>query len=151
PRAGVPTTGLVRWGGEGAGMTKLTGFLPPALARPVSVIGAVLLLIAAMLPWATFLLNDGAYPDKATLQFFDAPFELPGFRWQLFLFGAAALIAIFAPTPGKSRVLRAIGWGGLAMSVITGIFIVGDGGGIRAITSADGNFAFGALVGLVGG
>ena len=132
-------------------MTKLTGVLPPALARPVSVIGGVLLLIAAMLPWATFLLNDGAYPDKATLQFFDAPFELTGFRWQVLLFGAAALIAVFAPTPGKSRVLRAIGWGSMAMSVITAIFIVGDGGGLGAITSADGNFAFGAIVGLVGG
>jgi len=132
-------------------MSRLTGFLPPALARPFAVIGGVLLLIAAMLPWATFLLNDGAYPDKATLQFFDAPLELTGYRWNVLLFGAAAIIATFAPTPGKARVLRALGWGGLAISAISSIFIAGKGGGLGAITAVDGNYAFGGIVGVIGG
>ncbi len=132
-------------------MTKVTGFLPPALARPFAVLGGVLFLVAAMLPWATFLLNDGAFPEKATLQFFDAPFELGGYRWHLLLFGVLALIAMFAPTPGKARVLRALGWGGLAISAITAIFIAGKGGGIGAITSADGNVALGSIVGIAAG
>jgi len=132
-------------------MTKLTGFLPPALARPFAALGGVLFLIGAMLPWATFLLNDGPYPDKATLQFFDAPLELTGYRWNLLLFGVFALIATFAPTPAKARVLRAFGWGGLVISAITAIFIVGKGGGLGAITSADGNVAFGSIVGIIGG
>jgi branched-chain amino acid transport system permease protein len=132
-------------------MSRLTGFLPPALARPFTVIGGVLLLIAAMLPWATFLLNDGPYPDKATLQFFDAPLELTGYRWNVLLVGAAAIIATFAPTPGKARVLRALGWGGLAISAVSAVFIAGKGGGLGAITATDGNYAFGSIVGIVGG
>src|ERR1044072_640232 len=132
-------------------MTKLTGFLPPALARPFVVLGGVLFLIGAMLPWATFLLNDGPYPDKAKLQFFDAPLELTGYRWNVLLFGVAAIIATFAPTPAKARVLRALGWGGLAISAITSIFIAGKGGGLGAITASDGNYAFGGIVGIVGG
>jgi branched-chain amino acid transport system permease protein len=132
-------------------MTKLTGFLPPALARPFAALGGLLFLVAAMLPWATFLLNDGAFPEKATLQYFDAPFELGGYRWHVLLFGALALIATFAPTPGKARVLRALGWGGLAISAITAIFIAGKGGGIGAITAADGNTAYGSIVGILAG
>jgi branched-chain amino acid transport system permease protein len=132
-------------------MTKLTGFLPPALARPFAQLGGLLFLAAALLPWATFLLNDGAYPDKATLQFFDAPFELTGYRWHLLVFGALVLIASVAPTPGKARVLRALGWGGLTISAITAIFIAGKGGGVGAITAADGNIALGSIVGVLGG
>ncbi|HEY0451652.1 branched-chain amino acid ABC transporter permease [Actinophytocola sp.] len=132
-------------------MTRFTGFLPPALARPFSVVGGVLFLIAAMLPWATFLLNDGPYPEKATLQFFDAPFELTGFRWHLLVFGIAVLVAAFVPLPGKGRVLRALGWGGLAISALSGIFIASNGGGFGAITAADGKTALGAVVGVLGG
>jgi branched-chain amino acid transport system permease protein len=132
-------------------MSKLTGFLPAYLARPFVVLGGVLLLIAAMLPWATFLLNDGPYPDKATLQYFDAPLELTGYRWNVLLFGAVALVVLFTPTPGKARVLRSLGWGGLAISLITGIFIAGKGGGLGAITAVDGTFAFGSIVGVLGG
>jgi branched-chain amino acid transport system permease protein len=132
-------------------MSKLTGAIPPALARPLTAVGGVLLLVAAMLPWATFLLNDGAYPDKATLQFFDAPFELTGYRWHLLLFGAAALVVTFVPVPGKGRVLRALGWGGLAISTVSAIFIAAKGGGLGAITAADGNFAFACFVGIIAG
>jgi branched-chain amino acid transport system permease protein len=132
-------------------MSRLTGAIPPALARPLTAVGGVLLLLAAMLPWATFLLNGGPYPEKSTLQFFDAPFELTGFRWHLLLFGAAALIVTFIPVPGKARVLRALGWGGLTISAVTAIFIVAEGGGVGAITAADGNIAFGSIVGIIAG
>ncbi|MDQ3787195.1 MAG: branched-chain amino acid ABC transporter permease [Actinomycetota bacterium] len=132
-------------------MSKLTGAVPPALARPLSAVGGLLLLVAAMLPWATFLLNDGPYPEKSTLQFFDAPFELTGFRWHLLLFGIVALVVTFVPVPGKGRVLRALGWGGLVISAISAIFITAEGGGVGAITAADGNFAFGSIVGILAG
>ncbi|MGH3757102.1 branched-chain amino acid ABC transporter permease [Actinophytocola sp.] len=132
-------------------MTKLTGFLPPALARPFSALGGVLLAIAAMLPWATFLLNGGAYPDKATLQFFDAPLALTGFRWHVLLLGVAAVVLTFVPIVGRARVLRAIGWGGVAISALSAAFIVSEGGGLGAITAADGNTAFGSIVGVIGG
>lgn len=129
----------------------LSGRVPSALGRPLSAIGAVLLLIAAMLPWATFLLNDGPFPDKATLQFFDAPFELSGYRWHVLLFGVVALVVTFVPLPGKGRVLRALGWGGLVISLVGAIFITSDGGGLGAITAADGATAFGSIVGIIGG
>ena len=124
--------------------------VPAALGRPLAGLGGVLLLVAAMLPWATFILNKRAYPDKATLQFFDAPLALTGYRWQALLLGVIALVALFLPTPGKGRVLRALGWGGLALSLVTGAFIAGNGGGIGAITAADGVTAFGSIVGVIG-
>jgi len=132
-------------------MSRLSGMIPPALVRPLTALGGILLLISAMLPWSTFLLNDGPYPDKSTLQFFDAPFELTGFRWHMLLFGIAALVVTFVPVPGKARVLRALGWGGLVISAVGAIFIAADGGGIGAITAADGNTAFGSIVGIIAG
>lgn len=132
-------------------MSKLSAWVPAALARPFTAAGGVLFLLAAMLPWATFLLNDGAYPEKATLQFFDAPFELTGFRWHLLLFGVAAIIISFVPLPGKGRVLRSLGWGGLLIGLIGSVFIASEGGGIGAITSADGATALGGIVAIIGG
>src|SRR5262245_55353798 len=85
--------------GGGGGMSRLNGLLPAALARPFVIVGGVLFLLGAMLPWATFLLNDGAYPEKATLQYFDAPIELTGYRWHVLLFGVIVLIAAVAPLP----------------------------------------------------
>jgi branched-chain amino acid transport system permease protein len=132
-------------------VSKLSALVPSALARPFAAIGGLLLLIAAMLPWATFLLNDGPYPEKSTLQFFDAPFELTGFRWHLLLFGIAAVVVTFVPLATKARVLRALGWGGLVIGLVGAIFITSDGGGLGAITSAGGTFAFGSIVAVVGG
>jgi branched-chain amino acid transport system permease protein len=132
-------------------MSRLSGLVPAALGRPLSALGGVLLLISAMLPWATFLLNDGAYPDKATLQFFDAPFALTGYRWHMLLFGLAALVVTFAPIPAKGRVLRSLGLGGLVISLVGAVFVASEGGGLGAILAADGAYAFGSVVGLVGG
>ncbi|WP_199438855.1 branched-chain amino acid ABC transporter permease [Umezawaea beigongshangensis] len=131
-------------------MNKVSNIVRP-FARPLVLVGGVLLIVAALLPWATFVLNEGPYPDKATLQFFDAPFAVTGFRFHLLLLGLLVLIASFAPVPSRARVLRALGWGGLLVSVISGLFITIEGGGLGAITAADGATAFGALVGLVGG
>ncbi len=132
-------------------MSRLNGLLPAVFARPFTAIGGVLLLIGAMLPWATFLLNDGAYPEKATLQYFDAPFELTGYRWHTLLFGAVVVVLTFVPLPGRQRAMRALGFGGVAIGLINGAFITGKGGGIGAITAADGAYAFGGIVTLVAG
>jgi branched-chain amino acid transport system permease protein len=132
-------------------MSRFTGLIPLALVRPFNALGGLLLLVAAMLPWATFLLNDGPFPEKSTLQYFDAPFELTGFRWHLLVFGVVALVTTFVPLPGKDRVLRALGWGGLVIGLVCGYFIAENGGGFGAITAADGASAFGSVVAVLGG
>ena len=132
-------------------MSRLTGLIPLALVRPFNALGGLLLLLSAMLPWATFLLNDGPFPEKATLQFFDAPFELTGFRWHLLVFGVVAIVVTFVPLPGKDRVLRALGWGGLVMGLVCGYFIAQKGGGLGAITAAGDTIAFGSVVAVIGG
>jgi branched-chain amino acid transport system permease protein len=132
-------------------MSRLNGLLPAALARPFTAIGGLLFLIGAMLPWATFVLNDGAYPEKATLQYFDAPFELSGYRWHTLLFGVFVLVLTFVSMPGKARAMRALGWGGLAVGLVSAIFIASDGGGFGAITAADGAYAFGSIVTFIAG
>jgi branched-chain amino acid transport system permease protein len=132
-------------------MSKLNGIVPAALTRPLAAIGGVLLLIAAMLPWATFILNDGAYPDKATLQFFDAPLQLTGFRWQVLLLGLATLVVTFAPIRGRSRMLRALGVGGAVIGLVVAVNLAAKGGGFGAITAADDIVAFGAIACIVGG
>ncbi|MBF8184967.1 branched-chain amino acid ABC transporter permease [Nonomuraea sp. K274] len=59
---------------------------------------AVLVLVGALLPWASMVLPGGAYPDLATLQFFDAPYLVTGFRLHLVLLGLAA----FLPRAGRA-------------------------------------------------
>ncbi len=131
-------------------MSKIANSVKP-FARPLVVVGGVLLIVAALLPWVTFALNAGNYPDRATLQYFDAPFQVTGFRWHILLLGVLVLIATFAPIPSKGRVLRSLGWGGLAVALINSVFIVSEGGGLGAITAADGNTAFGGIVGILAG
>jgi branched-chain amino acid transport system permease protein len=120
-------------------------------ARPLSIVGGALLIVAALLPWVTFALNKGNYPDRATLQYFDAPFQVTGYRWHLLLLGVLVLIATFAPIPSKGRVVRSLGWGGLLVAAINTIFIAVEGGGLGAVTAADGKSAFGGIVGIVAG
>ncbi|GAB2844755.1 branched-chain amino acid ABC transporter permease [Lentzea nigeriaca] len=121
------------------------------LGKPFAAVGGVLGIVAALLPWVTFALKDGNWPDKSTLQFFDAPFSLTGFRWHVLLLGVFILVAAFAPVPSKGRVVRALGWGLAVVSFINGAYITVKGGGLGAITAIDGDFAFGSIVGLVGG
>jgi branched-chain amino acid transport system permease protein len=121
------------------------------LAKPAAIAGGVLAIVAALMPWATFVLNDGPYPAKASLQFFDSPFELEGFRQRLALFGIVALVLNFAPIPGRHRAVRALGWGVGVISIVNLLMIAIKGGGIGAATAANGTTAFGGLVGIVAG
>jgi branched-chain amino acid transport system permease protein len=120
-------------------------------ATAVRVAGGVLTVIGTLLPWATFVLNAGAYPEKATLQFFVAPFGVTGFRLHLLIFGIAVVALALAPVPSRGRILRGLGWGIVAVSVINGLYIAVDGGGLGAITAAGGAVAFGSIVALLGG
>ncbi|MGH3864353.1 branched-chain amino acid ABC transporter permease [Actinokineospora sp.] len=129
----------------------LKDVLTPAIARTLIIVGGVLAIISALLPWATFTLNEGAYPDKATLQFFDAPFAVSGFRLHTLLVGVAVLVVAFAPLKVRNRVQRALGWGLIGIAVINTLFILGHGGGLGAITAIDGNFAFGGIIAIVAG
>jgi branched-chain amino acid transport system permease protein len=121
------------------------------LGRPFAAAGGVLAIVAALLPWVTFSLNDGNWPDKSTLQFFDAPFAVTGFRWHVLILGVLILVAAFAPVPSKGRVVRALGWGLTVVSFVNAAYITVKGGGLAAITALDGATAFGAVVGLVAG
>ena len=128
--AGLPAAGLLRRVGEGARMTTTTNPAgAPAARRPpgppsgrvarftaalaphataVRAAGGLLTLLGALLPWATFVLNSGPYPDKATLQYFVAPFGVTGFRLHLLLFGIAALVLTLRagarPRPDPARI-----------------------------------------------
>ncbi|GAA4419810.1 hypothetical protein GCM10023148_19270 [Actinokineospora soli] len=123
----------------------------PQMMKPLATAGGVLAILAALLPWVTFRLNDGFYPASATLQFFDAPFLLEGFRLHLALVGIALLVFTFAPLPSRNRATKALGWGALGISAVNSLFIALEGGGLGAITAADGAFAFGGVVGMVAG
>ncbi|WP_433280814.1 branched-chain amino acid ABC transporter permease [Pseudonocardia xinjiangensis] len=67
------------------------------------------------------------------------------------LFGIAAIVISLVSVPGRGRILRALGWGAVAVSVVNGLYIAAEGGGLGAITAADGAIAFGAIVALIGG
>ncbi|WP_051385592.1 branched-chain amino acid ABC transporter permease [Actinokineospora inagensis] len=121
----------------------------PGLVRPLAIAGGVLAVVGALLPWVTFPLNDGPYPDLATLQFFDAPFAVTGFRLFTLITGVAAIALSFVPRIPVRRVLRALGLGLAGVALVNTIFPLIDGGGFGAITAADGAFAFGGIVTLV--
>jgi branched-chain amino acid transport system permease protein len=123
---------------------------PAAAARPLLAGGAVLAIVGALLPWVTFVLNDGAYPGKATLQFFDAPLAVESFRQHVALLAVAALVVMFLPIQGRGRVVRALGWGIIAMAVVNVGFIIDYGGGLGAVTVSE-NAAFGGFAALAGG
>jgi len=131
-------------------VTRLMAALAPH-ATAVRAAGGVLTLVGALLPWATFVLNSGPYPDKATLQYFIAPLGVTGFRLHLLVFGIAALALTFAPVPARGRILRGLAWGVIAIAVVNGLYITVEGGGLGAITVADGSVAFGSVVTLLAG
>ena len=121
------------------------------VGKPFAVLGGVLAIVAALLPWVTFGLNDGNWPDKSTLQFFDAPFAVTGYRWHVLVLGVLVLVATFAPIPSRGRVVRALGWGVALVSFVNGAYITVKGGGLGAVTAAEGVVAFGSIAGLVAG
>ncbi len=74
------------------------------LARFVTVLriaGGVFTLVGALLPWATFVLNEGPYPEKSTFEFFLTPFAVTGFRLHLAVFGIAAIVIALVAVPGR--------------------------------------------------
>ncbi|HEU4349047.1 MAG TPA: hypothetical protein VFR35_14815 [Actinoplanes sp.] len=131
-------------------MNRATSYLRPGMALPLRVAGSVLVMIGALLPWATFVLNKGPYPAKSTLQFFDAPFALTSFRLHEMLLGLAALAVTFLPIPVRGRVLRGLGWGSVLVAAVNVLFVAWEGGGLGAVTASEVP-AFGGLVALVGG
>ncbi|TDD14072.1 branched-chain amino acid ABC transporter permease [Nonomuraea diastatica] len=118
-------------------MTQVT--TRPPEVRPVSdrrtwrpVAGAVVVLAGALLPWASVVLPAGAYPDLATLQFFDAPYLVTGFRLHLVLLGLAAALL--------PRARRSVGIGVLIIALVHTGFLIGYGA-----------LSIGGPVALVGG
>jgi branched-chain amino acid transport system permease protein len=124
--------------------------LAPA-ATALRIVGGVLTIIGTYLPWATFVLNDGAYPEKATLNFFVDPLGVTGFRLHLLLLGLAVIVLTVLKVAPTGRMVRGLGWGIVAVAVVNGAYIIVKGGGLGAITAADGVAAFGAIVTLLGG
>jgi branched-chain amino acid transport system permease protein len=124
--------------------------LAPA-ATALRIAGGLLAIIGAYLPWATFVLNDGPYPDKATLNFFVDPLGVTGFRLHLVILGLAAIVVTVLKVAPTGRIVRGLGWGVVAVAVINGLYLVVDGGGVGTITLSDGQAAFGAVVALLGG
>jgi branched-chain amino acid transport system permease protein len=124
--------------------------LAPA-ATALRTAGGVLTIIGTYLPWATFVLNDGAYPDKSTLNFFVDPLGVTGFRLHLLLLGLAVVVLTVLKVPPTGRMVRGIGWGVVAVAVVNGLYITVKGGGLGAITISDGEAAFGSIVALLGG
>jgi branched-chain amino acid transport system permease protein len=121
------------------------------IATASRVAGGLLTVFGTCLPWATFVLNGGAYPAKATLEFFTEPFAVTGYRLHLLVFGMAAVVFALVPVPGQGRIMRALGAGVVAVSLVNGLWIAVGGGGLGAVTASDGDVAFGAPVALVGG
>jgi branched-chain amino acid transport system permease protein len=115
------------------------------------VAGGLLTVVGTCLPWATFVLNEGPYPAKATLEFFTEPFGVDGYRLHLLIFGIAAVVFALVAVPGQGRILRALGVGVVAVSIVNGLWIAVEGGGLGAVTASDGDMAFGAPVALAGG
>ncbi|TQM36630.1 branched-chain amino acid ABC transporter permease [Pseudonocardia cypriaca] len=113
--------------------------------------GGVLTIVGTGLPWATFVLNGGPYPAKATLEFFTEPFGVVGYRLHLLVFGVLAVVFALVAVPGRDRILRALGVGVVAVSVVNGLWIAVEGGGLGAVTMSEGDVAFGAPVALAGG
>jgi branched-chain amino acid transport system permease protein len=124
--------------------------LAPA-ATALRIAGGVLTIIGAYLPWATFVLNDGAYPEKSTLNFFVDPLGVTGYRLHLLLLGLAVIVVTVLKVVPTGRIVRGLGWGVIAMAVINGLYIIVKGGGLGAITASEGEAAFGAVVTLIGG
>jgi branched-chain amino acid transport system permease protein len=120
-------------------------------AQVLRIVGAVLTIVGGYLPWASFVLNEAPYPAQATLEFFTVPLGVTGFRLHLVLFGVAALIVALVPRlPARDRILRGLGVGVLVIAVANGLYIAVEGGGLGALTVADG-VAFGAFVAAVAG
>jgi branched-chain amino acid transport system permease protein len=131
-------------------MNPLVKALVP-ISLPARVAAGLLAVVAAYLPWATFVLNDGAYPEKSTLNFFVDPLGVSGYRLHLVLIGLAIVVVSLLKAPAAGRIVRGLGWGVVAVAVLNGLYLTTKGGGLGTITASDGAVAFGAVVALVAG
>jgi branched-chain amino acid transport system permease protein len=133
---------------------RLAGLLDAAAPRStiLMIVGGVLTLVGAYLPWVTFVLNEGPYPEKSSLNFFVDPFGVTGFRLHLVILGLAAIVvAALRRIPARHRIVRGLGIGVTVVALINGLWIAVEGGGLGAITASEGTIAFGSIVALVGG
>jgi branched-chain amino acid transport system permease protein len=121
------------------------------VATVLRIAAGLLTIIGAYLPWATFVLNDGPYPEKSTLNYFVDPLGVTGFRFHLLVLGLAIIVVTVLKVAPTGRIVRGIGWGVIAVAVVNGVYILVKGGGFGAITVSDGVAAFGAVVALIGG
>jgi branched-chain amino acid transport system permease protein len=142
PPASTPEAVPPRHTGRLAGL--LDALAPRA--RLLGIVGGIVAIVGSQLPWATFVLNQGAYPELATL-----PFGFTGFRLHLVILGLAAIVVAAIRVPAADRIVRNLGIGIVAVAVINGLYITVEGGGLGAITAADGAVAFGSVVALIGG
>ncbi|WP_162794743.1 branched-chain amino acid ABC transporter permease [Nonomuraea lactucae] len=112
----------------------------PELPGPAAVLlrlrapaAAVLVLAGALLPWASVVLPGGAYPDLATLQFFDAPHLVTGFRLHLVLLGLAAALL---PRARKPAAIGVIAIALVHMAFLTGLGALSIGGPVTLAAGA---------------
>jgi branched-chain amino acid transport system permease protein len=91
---------------------------------PVAAVGAVLVVVGSLTPWATFFFG---YPGKVTLDGFPGGARL----YPLLLVAAAALHLV--DLPGRRRAALVAGLGALAITAGNIVAIANDGGGFGAV------------------
>ncbi|MEA2685342.1 MAG: hypothetical protein QOE93_537, partial [Actinomycetota bacterium] len=111
--------------------TRVVDRVPPV---PAAVVGAALLVVGSLSPWATF----GGFPGKMSLAGF------PGGARQFTLLLAVAAVLVMVRRPGRRRAGMTAGAGALAVALYNLAAIAGDGGGL-------GSVAYGAWLAVAGG
>ncbi|MDT7551777.1 MAG: branched-chain amino acid transport system permease protein, partial [Pseudonocardiales bacterium] len=76
------------------------------VATVLRVAAGLLTIIGAYLPWATFVLNDGPYPEKSTLNYFVDPLGVTGFRFHLLVLGLAIIVVTVLKVAPTGRIVR---------------------------------------------
>jgi branched-chain amino acid transport system permease protein len=101
---------------------------------PLGVVGAVLVVVGSLTPWATFFFG---YPGKVTLAGF------PGGARLYPLVLVAAVLLLVVDLPGRRRAGLVAGLGSVALVAFNTVAIANDGGGFGAV-------AYGAWLALAG-
>ncbi len=101
---------------------------------PAAVVGAALLVVGSLTPWATF----AGFPGKMSLAGF------PGGARQFTLLLAAAAVLVVVRLPGRRRAGLTAGLGAMAVALYNVVAIAGEGGGL-------GGVAYGAWLAVAGG
>ncbi|MEA2826724.1 MAG: branched-chain amino acid transport system permease protein [Actinomycetota bacterium] len=101
---------------------------------PAAVVGAALLVVGSLSPWATF----GGFPGKMSLAGF------PGGARQFTLLLSIAALLVVVRLPGRRRAGLTAAVGATAVALYNVVAIAGDGGGL-------GGVAYGAWLAVAGG